>query len=266
MSWPKISVVTPSYNQGRFIEATLLSVLNQNYPNLEYIVVDGGSADESIEIIKKYEHRLAYWVSEPDGGQTKGLIKGFRRATGEIQCWLNSDDLLQPGTLSEVAAYFLDHPRVDAVYGNALWIDVAGQLLREQREIPFSRFVWLYTYNYIPCMSMFWRKPIYDKVGGLDQEFDLAMDADLWIRFAEVGRIAHVRSVWSCMRFYPEQKNRRLREKSDAEDMRIRQRYGVDSGQPLYRAKRFIAQAVRLAWRLLTGCYPLGYRRYMERS
>jgi len=265
MNWSKISVVVPSFNQAKFIEETLRSVIEQNYPNLELIVIDGGSTDGSVAVIKKYEKYITYWVSEPDGGQTKGLIKGFYHATGNIQCWLNSDDLLEKGALASVAHYFQSHPNIDAVFGNTLWIDEAGQPLREQREIPFNRFIWMYTYNYIPGMSMFWRKDIYDKVGGLNPEFDLSMDADLWIRFAEVGRIAHVRETWSQMRFYPEQKNRRLRDRSDAEDIRIRARYWGTTQPPLYAVKKAIAQSWRTMWKLATGCYSLGYRRYMER-
>jgi len=265
VNWPKISVVVPSFNQAKFIEETLCSVIKQNYPNLELIVIDGGSTDGSVEIIKKYEKYITYWVSEPDGGQTKGLIKGFNCATGEIQCWLNSDDLLEKGVLARVACYFKSHPKVDAVFGNTLWIDAASQPLREQREIPFNRFIWMYTYNYIPGMSMFWRKHIYDKVGGLNPDFNLAMDADLWIRFAEVGCIAHVDEVWSRMRFYPDQKNRKLRDKSDAEDLRIRARYWGTTQPPLYTVKKVIAQCYRMLWKLTTGRYWLGYKRYMER-
>lgn len=266
MMWPKISVVVPSFNQARFLESTLCSIIDQKYPNLELIVIDGGSTDGSIEIIKKYEKHLAYWVSEPDGGQTKGLIKGFSRCTGEVQCWVNSDDLLERNSLREVAEYFQRYLHIDAVYGDALWVDIDGSPLREQREIPFNRFIWLYAYNYIPGMSMFWRRSVYEKVGGLNPEFDLAMDADLWIRFSDVGRIGHVGKVWSRMRFYPEQKNRRLRTKSDQEDLRIRARYWGTLQPPFYGVKRKMAQSIRVLWRLATGCYSIGYERNMEQA
>lgn len=266
MDLPKISVVVPSYNQAKFLKESLQSIIEQNYPNLELIVIDGGSTDGSVEVIKTYEKYITYWVSEPDGGQTKGLIKGFNHATGDIQCWLNSDDLLVKGTLAYVALYFKLNPHIDAVFGNALWIDAENQPLREQREIPFNRFIWMYTYNYIPGMSMFWRKYIYERVGGLNPEFDLAMDADLWIRFAEVGKIAHVPEIWSHMRFYPEQKNRRLRDKSDAEDLRIRERYWGTTQPSFYNLKKAIAYTWRIVWKLLTGCYSLNYKRYMEQT
>jgi len=264
MTYPKISVIVPSYNQGRFLEATLRSVLDQAYPNLELIVIDGGSTDHSVSIIEAYAPHLAYWVSEPDGGQTNGLIKGFNQASGEIWCWLNSDDLHTPNTLREVADRFRIHPYVDAIFGDSIWIDEGGTPLRVQREIPFNRFIWMYTYNYIPGMSMFWRKQLYQKSGGLNPEYNLAMDADLWIRFADLGRIKHVRAVWSHMRFYPEQKNRLLRDKSNAEDWKIRARYWNSTTPALYRLKSCVAQSIRIAWKLSAGCYPVGYKRYLE--
>jgi len=265
MTAKKFSVVIPSFNQARYLEDTIRSVLDQNYPELELIVIDGGSTDGSVEIIRKYEAAITYWVSEPDGGQTAGLVKGFSKATGEYQCWLNSDDQHMPWTLSEAANYLDTHPDIDAVFGNALWIDAEGQPIREQREIPFNRFIWMYTYNYIPGQSMFWRKSIYDRVGGLNPEFNLAMDADLWDRFASVGRIGHVRRIWSRMRFYEEQKNRALRDQSDLEDLKIRMRHWGGDYPRFYKLKKAVAQSIRVGWKFLTGCYPPGYRRYMEK-
>jgi glycosyltransferase involved in cell wall biosynthesis len=260
MTWPKITVVVPSFNQAPYLPEALDSVLGQGYPNLELIVIDGGSTDGSRAILEHYGPRLSSWVSEPDGGQTRGLIKGFGRATGEIQCWLNSDDRLEPGSLVEVARYFLAHPETDAVFGDTRWIDRAGRLLREQREIPFNRFLWLHTYNYVHGMSMFWRRALYERVGGLDASFDLAMDADLWIRFADVGRIDHVRRCWSSCRSYPTQKNQRLRAQSNLEDQRIRERYCGPARPGVDRARRTLAKAARVTWKLATGCYSWGYQ------
>ncbi len=261
VSLPRISVVMPSFNQGRFIEESLKSILDQNYPNLELIVMDGGSTDNTIEVLQRYSDRFAYWVSEPDGGQTEALRKGFALATGDIECWLNSDDLFEAGVLFEVADHFKKHPEVEAVFGDTTWISDSGETLRVQREMPFNRFVWTYTYNYIPGMSMFWRRRIYEKVGGLDPNFRLAMDADLFIRFADVGRIGHASRRWSRMRFYAEQKNQRLRNVSDAEDLKIRARYWGCERPQLYQAKKILAQAMRIGWRLSFGAYYPGYRR-----
>ncbi|MGC8876987.1 glycosyltransferase family 2 protein [Thermus sp.] len=255
MKWPKITVVTPSYNQARFLEATLRSVHDQGYPNLEHIVIDGGSTDGSVEIIRKFEDRLAYWVSEPDKGQTDALIKGFSRATGEILAWLNSDDLYEPRALWEVAEFFARHPDVQFVYGDALWIDTEGRILKPKKEIPFNRFIWFYDHNYIPQPSAFWRRELYEAVGGLDPRFDLAMDADLWIRFSERTRPVHVRRIWSRMRLYPEQKNQRLRAVSNQEDEIIRKRYLLDEPSWRRRVKRLLAKGMRVGWKLVWGCY-----------
>ena len=265
MHYPKISVVVPSYNQAEYLSLTLASIVGQQYPNLELIVMDGGSGDDSVKIIKSYEKHIAYWQSQKDGGQTPALTDGFRRSTGDIQCWLNSDDLHLPNTLHEVAKYFENNPSVDAVYGDTIWIDTSGEVLRKHREIGFNRFLWMYTYNYIPGMSMFWRKEIYDKAGGLDPSFNLAMDADLWIRMADVGRIRHVRRFWSNMRFYPEQKNVRLRVQSDEEDLRIRRRYWKDGQPRCYKVKRAIASVVRIGLKTIMGCYRVGYKRDLNR-
>ena len=159
--WPKISVVTPSFNQGRYIEATIKSVLDQGYPNLEYIIMDGGSTDGTVEIIERYSDRLAYWVSEEDEGQTDALIKGFDRASGDILCWLCSDDLFEASTLQEVAETFVRNPDWDVVYGDSFWIDAVGRPIRFKREIPYYRFIWMYDHNYLPQPSTFWRRGIY---------------------------------------------------------------------------------------------------------
>ncbi|MGA2536511.1 MAG: glycosyltransferase family 2 protein [Terracidiphilus sp.] len=260
---PKISVVVPSLNQSNYLEATLLSILDQSYPDLELIVIDGGSTDGSSEIVRKYAKQIKFWCSEPDGGQTQGLIKGFSRTTGEIQCFLNSDDLFEPGVLLEVGQYFLKHPGVDAVYGNALWVDFEGKPIRPQKEIPFNRFIFLYTYNYIPGMSMFWRRAIYNQAGGLNPAFQLAFDADLWMRVSDCGgRIKHTARQWSRMRRYPDQKTVRMREVTLREDMLIRMRYWKGQAMPsTYAIRRKIALSIRIIWKLLTGCYALGYCR-----
>jgi glycosyltransferase involved in cell wall biosynthesis len=249
-SWPLISVVTCSYNQADFIEQTIRSVLDQGYPALEYIVIDGGSTDGSVEIIERYSDRLSYWISEADSGQTDALIKGFRRATGEITCWLCSDDLHEAWTLREVAGFFGANPRAEVVYGDATWIDANGSRIREKREHDYNRFIWMFDHNYIPQPSTFWRSNLYHSVGGLDPSFDLAMDADLWARFAERTEIHHARRPWSRMRLYPQQKTIAARTRSLAEARAIRRRY-VRIDQAWVRLGLFpIAKAARI-WRKL---------------
>jgi glycosyltransferase involved in cell wall biosynthesis len=252
---PSISLVTCSYQQANFLEATLLSVLAQNYPKLEYIVIDGGSTDGSVEILRRYESQLTTWVSEPDEGQTDALVKGFERATGDILGWLCSDDLLLPDTLRNVGEFFVRHPEVQAMYGDALWIDAHGDLLRPKLEIPFNRFIFLYDHNYIPQPSMFWRRSLYDEVGGLNRNFNLAMDGDLWDRFADRVRIHHLRRYLSCMRYYPLQKTRALRPKAKSENALLRIRHSGMIGQRLYPFLHPCAKALRVAIKAFSGAY-----------
>jgi glycosyltransferase involved in cell wall biosynthesis len=253
--WPKISVVTATYNQGHYVEATIRSVLDQGYPNLEYIVVDGASTDGTVKTIEKYSGRLAYWVSEPDKGQTDALIKGFDRATGDILCWLNSDDLFESRTLWEVAEIFSRHPDWQVIYGDSLSVDAEGHPFALKREIPFYRFIWMYDYNYIPQASTFWRRQIYEQVGGLDAKMDLAMDADLWARFAEHTTLHHVPRVWSRIRYHPDEKTSRLRARSIEEDDLIRRRYLPDEPPWLRRLKRFPAKGMRVGLKLARRAY-----------
>jgi glycosyltransferase involved in cell wall biosynthesis len=254
--FPKITVVTPSYNQAAFIDETMASIHGQGYPNLEHIVIDGGSTDGSVEIIKRYEHHLAHWQSRPDGGQTDALIQGFERATGDILCWLNSDDLYEPQTLFEVADFFSSRPETRFAYGDASWIDQNGVFIKPKREHGFNRFVWFWDHNFIPQPSAFWRASLYREVGGLDRSFNLAMDADLWIRFAEVTAPVHSRRCWSQMRFYPEQKNTSLRSQSLAEMESIRRRYDRNAGRLGAGVRGAAARSARIALKAAAGGYP----------
>jgi glycosyltransferase involved in cell wall biosynthesis len=255
MPWPKISVITVSYNQAEYLEQTLQSVLDQGYPNLEYIVIDGSSTDGSVQILERYASSFAYWVSEPDEGQTDGLIKGFQKATGDIECWLNSDDLFEPGALQAVAAFFGHHPDANVVYGDSIWIDRNGSPIRPKHEHAFNRFIWTYDHNYIPQPSTFWRRTLYEHVGGLDPAFNLAMDADLWMRFAAVSRLHHIPIVLSRIRTYPEQKNQRLRADSDREDWVIRERFVGPISPGTRKVKKVAAKTMRIAWKLAVGAY-----------
>jgi glycosyltransferase involved in cell wall biosynthesis len=252
---PTISLVTCSYQQGRFLDATLASVLDQRYPRLEYIVMDGGSSDGSADIIAARASQLAYWVSEKDKGQTDALARGFARSTGEVMGWLCSDDLLLPGSLDAVGQFFARHPDVEVVYADALWIDELGRPMRTKKEMGFNRFVFLFDHNYIPQPSLFWRRSVYERVGGLDEAFDLAMDSDLWERFARETRIVHVPGYWSGLRQYAAQKTQALRPRGMREDATIRARHALGRSDGLARLMRPVARAVRIGTRLAQGCY-----------
>ncbi|MDZ4158188.1 MAG: glycosyltransferase family 2 protein, partial [Anaerolineaceae bacterium] len=174
-----VSVVTPSYNQVRFLEATIRSVLEQDYPNIEYLIMDGGSTDGSVEIIRRYEDRLAGWVSEPDRGQTDAINKGFARAKGDIFAWLNSDDTYQPGAIAEAVSFFQQQPEVGLVYGDASFIDEDGKVIGRfpSRQTNYHRL--RQGYVHICQQASFFRADLWHKVGPLDDSFFFAMDYDL---------------------------------------------------------------------------------------
>ena len=188
--WPKISIITPSYNQGQFIEETIRSVLLQNYPNIEYIIIDGGSTDGSIEVIRKYERWITYWVSEPDDGQTNAINKGFQKATGEIVAWLNSDDFYTPGALFSVAKAFLEKPNADVIYGNIKTVGVKTLKFPNICLNKYSRKRLFYS-NYIPQPASFISINALRKVKFLDERFDYIMDYDLWMRLGKENVIFH---------------------------------------------------------------------------
>jgi len=225
---PKITVVTPSYNQSKFLEKTILSVLNQNYPDLEYIIMDGGSTDDSVEIIKKYEKYLAYWQSKPDKGQSDAIHQGFEMATGDILAWLNSDDVYLPGALSFVGSYFHKHPNVDVIYGNYLNIDKNDNVLRETKGVPFNRLAFIMNCISWHQASIFWRKNIYSSNTVLDIEEHYIMDYDLWFQFIRSGaKFKYVNKTLSCFRDYPGTKTASIKkEKAKLLQKKIKHYFG----------------------------------------
>jgi len=255
MSSPKISLVTCSYQQGRFLNATIRSVLEQNYPALEYIVMDGGSTDESLAVIQRHAPNLAYWVSEADRGQTDALAKGFERCTGDLMGWLCSDDLLLPGALETVGQFFVQNPTVDCVFGDAIWIDAVGSPIRPKKEMSWNRTVFLFDHNYLAQPSVFWRRSLYEKVGGLNRQWNLAMDSDLWLRFAQHTRPQHLAEYLSCMRYYPEQKTRSLKPAGRKEDEALRQREAPVLSRLPRAPTRALARVARIVIKGLHGGY-----------
>ena len=203
---PKISIVTPSFQQGVFIERTIKSVLDQGYPNLEYFVQDGGSTDQTLSVLKAYDGQLFGWCSEKDFGQSHAINKGFSHTTGEIMAWLNSDDLLLPGALSCVAQYFSSHPRVDVIYGNRLLIDEDDMEIGRW-ILPYHDSEVLSWADYVPQETLFWRREVWEKVGGIDESFRFAMDWDLLVRFRDAGvRFAHISQFLGAFRVHANQK------------------------------------------------------------
>lgn len=204
---PLVSVVTPSFNQAAFLEDTIRSVLDQDYPRIEYLVIDGGSTDGSQEIIRRYQDRLAYWSSERDQGQTDAINKGFDMAQGDVFAWLNSDDTYRPGVIGEVVAYLRSHPEIGMVYGHAYYVDAEGQILAPYPTGSTDLRGLRRGVTTIPQQAMFFRSKLWRMVGPLDPSFYYAMDYDLWVRIAEVTPIALHRRPWANFRIHETSKS-----------------------------------------------------------
>ncbi len=247
---PRITLVTPCYNQSAFVEQTLRSVLDQQYPALEYIVVDGGSSDGSAEIVQRYSDRLAWWVSEPDGGQSAAINKGFAHSSGEIMGWLNSDDLLLPGALALVGEVFARCPQIAWLTGRNANIDAAGHpsgfSLTFGKFRPLIRRGWYHGrgLGFIRQESSFWRRELWDRAGAqVDETRSYSMDFDLWQRFARYADLVSVDAVLAAFRVHPAQKTAQLG------------RYYAEAGVRLPAFTRAISLPLRaaltpLAWRL----------------
>ncbi|WP_316810408.1 glycosyltransferase family 2 protein [Pedobacter heparinus] len=211
--YPKITVVTPSYNQGAFLEDTIVSVLGQQYPNLEYIIIDGGSTDNSVQIIKKYEQQLAYWVSEIDNGLYDAVQKGFARSTGEIMCWINSDDMHHRKSLVTVAELFASLPGINWIMGANTFYDEAGKMFIPDPDMFYHRWSKWRMYDldgrFIQQESVFWRRSLWEKAGGyVDRDLSLAGDADLWLRFFRHERLYTTTFMLSGFRVRRSQKSK----------------------------------------------------------
>jgi len=201
-----VSIITPSFNQAAFLEQTMRSVLEQDYPRIEYMVVDGASTDHSVDIIRKYESKLAWWVSEKDSGQADAINKGFARATGEVIAWLNSDDYYLAGTVSAAVKIFEEHPEVVLVYGNMLSVDEDGKTFNtlNYKQLTLED---LLCFQIIGQPAVFMRRSALQAAGGLDPTFHFMLDHYLWIRMAQQGKILHVDQTWSAARYHAEAKN-----------------------------------------------------------
>lgn len=188
----KVSVVTPSFNQAAFLDRTLNSVLKQEGVDLEYIVMDGGSTDGSVAIIERYASQLDYWASEPDRGQSDAINRGFRRCTGDIVTWLNSDDVLLPGAVQSVVEAFKSNPTAEAVYGNFIYIDGDDHVLRKRKVFRRFRYETLLFHDYLGQPAVFYRREVLDKIGLLDESLKYAMDWDFFLRMKRSCEMRHI--------------------------------------------------------------------------
>jgi len=222
----RVSIITPSFNQARFLEATMRSVLEQDYPDLEYIVVDGGSTDGSREIIEKYAGKLAWWVSEKDRGQTDAINKGFARASGDVLAWLNSDDTYQPGAVRAAVAYLKANPQTGLVYGDVNYINENGRSIGRfpAAQTDYNRL--RQGYVHIPQQAAFFRADLWRKVGPLDPGFYFAMDYDLWVRLAKEAPVVYFPHLWANFRLHSNAKSIFADERCWPEMLRVHYRDG----------------------------------------
>lgn len=206
MIQPKISIVTPSFNQGEFIEDAILSVLNQDYPNFEHIIIDNCSMDGTLDILKKYPHLK--WISEPDEGQSDALNKGFKMATGDIIGWLNADDYFLPEAFTTVANYVLRYPDYEVFYGSFYFVDKDGKYIKGMHSIPFSRLMAVYNFCY-PSSGVFFRRSIFDRGLFLREDFHYIMDIEFYVRLHKTGvKFKNVPEFLSCFRWHEANKSK----------------------------------------------------------
>lgn len=239
---PSITIVTPSFNQGRFLERTIRSVLDQGYPKLEYIVMDGGSTDGSLEIVERYAARLAHWASGPDGGQAAAINTGWRRAGGEVLAWLNSDDFYLPGTLLEIGEAFARHREADLIYGLTQRVDADGNPM----GTVGSAFHWrtlLYSHQVIPQPSAFFRRSAVDAVGPLDESLHYSMDYDFFLRLTRLGPALMLPRPLAVATIHDDAKTTRDRATAAAETHRVRKRYARGLGAAVVRVQPALSWA-----------------------
>jgi glycosyltransferase involved in cell wall biosynthesis len=204
--WRKVSIVTPSFNQGPFIEETIRSVLLQGYPNLEYIIIDGGSTDGTVEILRRYEPWLTYWVSEPDRGQSHAINKGWAHATGDWLGWLNSDDIYLPGVFQRVMDAVVTDPTLDLVYGDVEYVNQDGSHRAVKYSAPFGLRAMALRSGLIHTPSVFWQRRLNDLAGALEERYHFSMDNDFWLRVAPHARCVYLPGAMGTFRRHDDSK------------------------------------------------------------
>ena len=264
---PLVSIITPSFNQARYIEATIQSVLGQDYPRIEYIIVDGGSTDGTVDVIKKYAmesnsslfenqkqasglhtHSIAYWVSEKDKGQTDAINKGFARATGDILAWINSDDTYEPGAISAAVKYLQEHPNVGMVYADCNFVNEDGRVIGKFGSAQTDYRLLRQGYVHIPQQTMFFRADLWKQVGPLDPSFYFAMDYDLWTRLAARTQLKYFPGqVWANFRLHTSGKTIAADDRCWPEMIRVHYRDG-GSFFSLIVAKYYIRKLIAPLW------------------
>jgi len=223
---PLVSIVTPSFNQSRFLESAIRSVLALDYPHIEFIVIDGGSIDGSVEVIQKYADKLAFWVSEPDMGQADAVNKGFAQAKGEVFAWLNSDDTYEAQAVSEAVGFLQENPGIGMVYGDANFIDEKGLVIGRFPAAQTNYRRLRQGYVHIPQQAAFWRASLWRQVGPLDTSLYFAMDYDLWVRLARISELRYHPRVWANFRLHGDSKTILDDDRCWPEMLRVHRRNG----------------------------------------
>lgn len=236
-SFPRLTIVTPSFNQVQFLERTILSVLNQDYPNLEYIIIDGGSTDGSIEVIKKYENRLAYWISEKDLGQSHAINKGLKLATGDWVAWQNSDDIFYPGTFESFAREIINNPTVDLIIGNMNLIDENDQIINDLKYVTPTYDSLVAEGMVLTNQAAFWRKSLHKKIGYLNEGLHYGFDYEWFLRVLKKSAAIHINQTWGGLRMHEATKTSQFKEFFDQEYFEIRQ--GREASRALVRFYQF---------------------------
>jgi glycosyltransferase involved in cell wall biosynthesis len=251
--WPRITIITPSFNQGDFLEDTILSILNQNYPNLEYFIVDGGSTDNTLDVIKKYEGRIDWWVSESDRGQSHAINKGMERATGEIINWINSDDLLFPNALQHVAVSFMQHPDADLFVGDTARIDQKGYI--KSISSPPSKLSFASKYFILPIgqQSSFFAAKALKKINMIREDLHILMDQDLYYRIiSSGGKYIKIKKMIGAIRDHQLAKGSTCQQ----EWIEERSKY-FDAGKVSFFEQNIIQWIIKLM-RIIDGSIPRG--------
>lgn len=238
--WPSITVITPSFNQAKFLERTICSVLDQKYQNLEYIIVDGGSTDGSVEIIRKYAGSLAWWVSEPDFGQAHAINKGLKQATGDWVAWQNSDDIFLPDSFTQFASVAHRHPASQLIIGDMQLIDECDHVIRDQRYVRPTYESLLAEGMVLTNQAAFWRRTLHQRIGWLNESLHYCFDYDWFLRILRADdRAWHVPSYWGALRYHDATKTSTRQEGFDEEYARILDGYTLPRWKKmLYRLRR----------------------------
>lgn len=247
-AYPKISIITPSYNQADFLERTILSVLDQNYPNLEYIIIDGGSTDASIDVIRKYEGYLTYWVSEKDNGQSHAINKGIEMATGEWIAWQNSDDIYYSGAFKALVKAATGNPKANLIVGNMNLIDEHDGLIWDLRFVKPSYGSMVAEGMTLSNQSAFWKRNMHNEIGMMDENLHLGFDFDWFLKLTKVAEGVSVNECLGAFRIHSQAKTQKMMTQNLATHQQVRQRHHVTMPRweiLLFKIRRFLLLLAR---------------------